>query len=228
MDSSPRDIEKVALLREPIRRRLFSIVRESDRPVSRDEAARAVGVSRSLAAFHLDRLADAGLLEVEYRRLSGRTGRGAGRPAKLYRASEERVAIAVPPTRYALAGDLLIEALESKRPGRSTEDAVREASTAHGRALAEELRGTMGARSGMGRVREAVERLGFEPERSGDVVRLRNCPFHELVERHPGLVCGLNHAFLTGLVDGLGDGTVRAEADPEEGFCCVRLRREET
>lgn len=221
-----RAIEKVALLREPIRRKLFSLVRESDHPVSRDEAARAVGVSRSLAAFHLDRLADGGLLEVEYRRLAGRTGRGAGRPAKLYRPGGERVSIAVPPTRYALAGDLLIGALEAKRAGQSAEEAVREASVDRGRELAAELRGSLRGRSGLTRMREAVDRLGFEPEATGDVVRLRNCPFHELVQKHPGVVCGLNEAFLTGLAEGLGEGDVRAEGHPEEGFCCVRLRRE--
>lgn len=53
------------------------------RGMSRAEAADAVGVARTLAAFHLGKLVDAGLLEVAHRRLTGRSGPGAGRPAKV-------------------------------------------------------------------------------------------------------------------------------------------------
>lgn len=221
-----RDIERVALLREPVRRKLYAHVRETGTPVSRDEAARAVGVSRSLAAFHLDRLAEAGLLAVEYRRLTGRTGRGAGRPAKLYRQTEARVAVAVPPTAYELAGELLIEAVRTRAPDETPEEAVRRAGRDVAASLAEELRPELGRRAGMTRVRCAVELLGFEPEPAADRVRLRNCPFHELAGRHPGLVCGMNEAFLGALAGRLSRGAVRADPHAEEGYCCVLLRRE--
>ena len=80
--------------------------------MSKDQAAAALGVARSVAAFHLDRLVDDGLLVAEYRRLTGRQGPGAGRPAKLYRRAERGVAVSVPPRRYDLAALLLARAVD--------------------------------------------------------------------------------------------------------------------
>ena len=64
--------------------------------------------------------------------------------------------------------------------------------------------------------------LGFEPERGPGRLLLGNCPFHDLARRHTALVCGLNHAFLAGLVDGLGAPAV-ARLAPRPGRCCVEL-----
>ena len=218
------DLEGIALLREPVRRQLPLHVRSTEQPVSRDDAAAAVGVSRSLAAFHLDRLAAAGLLEVEYRRVSGLTGRGAGRPAKLYRPGR-RMQLSLPATRYQLAGDVLIRALEGKRPDEEAVDAVRRIAAEHGRSVAP-LTGASGRRrSPMGRVRAALEELGFEPTEGRDEVLLRSCPFHELMDRHPGIVCPMNESLLAGLVDELGKGEVVAEPFSRDGYCCVAVRR---
>lgn len=219
------DIERIALLREPVRRDLYFHVREAGHPISREEAADAVGVSKSLAAFHLDRLADAGLLEVEYRRLTGKTGRGAGRPAKLYRPSARRVSVSFPPTRYELAGELLMEALEAKRPEDTPEDAVRHAAHLHAGRLADRLRPTLRRRSGYGRVGEFLERLGFEPEEGRREILLRNCPFHELVERHPQLVCGLNESFMEGITERLAGDEAAALPCDLEGYCCVLIQK---
>ncbi|MDQ3641298.1 MAG: helix-turn-helix domain-containing protein, partial [Actinomycetota bacterium] len=82
---SDADLAALAALGDPLRRRLYRFVGGQDHPVGRDEAAAGVGISRSTAAFHLDRLVDDGLLDAEFRRLTGRRGPGAGRPAKLYR-----------------------------------------------------------------------------------------------------------------------------------------------
>ena len=220
-----RDIERVALLREPVRRRLYDVVRGSGSPVSREEAAAAAGVSRSLAAFHLDRLADAGLLEVEYRRLSGRRGRGAGRPAKLYRPGRDRVEVSFPPTRYALAGELMIRALREAAADGSPMDSVRESSEAYGREAARELGRGIRRRAPLPRMGEALERLGFEPRDDGERVLLRNCPFHELARRDPELVCGMNEAFLRGLADGLTGGAAAVQPCAEEGYCCAVIRK---
>lgn len=220
-----RDIERVALLREPVRRRLYFVVRGAGRPVSREEAALTAGVSRSLAAFHLDRLADGGLLEVEYRRLSGRRGRGAGRPAKLYRGGRDRVEVSLPPTRYALAGDLLIRALREAGPNRAPVDAVEESAEASGRESARDLGREIRRRAPLARMTEALERLGFEPEEDGERILLRNCPFHELARRDPELVCGMNEAFLRGLADGLTEGRTTVRPCAEEGHCCAVIRK---
>ena len=106
------DIEAIALLDEPARRAVYEWVVARQRPVGRDETAAGVGISRALAAFHLDRLAEGGLLETEFRRLTGRTGPGAGRPAKLYRRADREIAVSLPERRYDVAADLLAGALE--------------------------------------------------------------------------------------------------------------------
>src|ERR1051326_7211860 len=106
-----RQIRAIALLDEPRRRRLYRYVLARRREVGRDEAARALRMSRALAAFHLDKLAEHGLLETSYRRLRHRRGPGAGRPAKLYRRSTRTLALALPARRDDLAAQILARAV---------------------------------------------------------------------------------------------------------------------
>lgn len=112
MRTEDRAIESLSLLSEPARRALYEYVAGARGEVGRDEAAEAIGVSRSLAAFHLDKLVAAGLLAVSYRRLSGRTGPGAGRPAKLYQRAEGEHVVSLPPRAYGSAARLLAEVVE--------------------------------------------------------------------------------------------------------------------
>src|SRR6185436_20123991 len=109
-------VEAVALLEEPNRRRLYELVTVNREPISREEAAAELGISRDLAAHHLDRLLDAGLLEVEYRRKGGRTGPGAGRPAKLYKRTQRDVSVSFPSRRYDVAAELLATAFDRLDP----------------------------------------------------------------------------------------------------------------
>ena len=104
-------ITAIGLLAEPNRQRLYDFVVQSAEPVGRDDAAAALGMSRELAAFHLDRLVEAGLLETENRRRGGRSGPGAGRPPKLYRRTGREIAVSLPPRRYDLAADLMATTL---------------------------------------------------------------------------------------------------------------------
>jgi predicted ArsR family transcriptional regulator len=209
---SEDELARLAALDEPIRRRLFAYVRSSSEPVSREDAAEAVGISRSLAAYHLDKLAEQDLVTASYRRPEGRTGPGAGRPAKLYVARGE-VSVSVPPRDYELAADLLAEAAETSDEARAALDAVA---------------ARAGRRMGEGRkhsLDEALATRGYEPfEDEAGVIRLRNCPFHRLAEHHRDVVCGMNQAYLEGLLEGLGRADVRASLEPEPGRCCVAIR----
>lgn len=214
-ESLGRRVAAVAALADPVRRALYAHVAAQPEPVGRDAAAEALELSRSTAAFHLDRLAEAGLLTVEYRRLSGRTGPGAGRPAKLYRRPDQEVAVTVPERRYDVAGELLATAIED--------------STATGTPVADVLPGLarrtgreVGA--GAGSLPAALEGLGFEPrqaEPAGWV--LGNCPFHRLARQHTALVCGLNLELVTGIAEGAGDREHTMVLDPAPGRCCVRV-----
>lgn len=206
------ELARLAALDEPVRRRLFAYVRGNSEPVSREDAAEAVGISRSLAAYHLDKLAEQNLLTTSYRRPEGRSGPGAGRPAKLYVARGE-VSVSVPPRDYELAADLLAEAAETSDQARAALDAV---AARAGRRLGE---------GGQGSLDEALAARGYEPsEDEAGVVRLRNCPFHRLAEQHRDVVCGMNRAYLEGLLEGLGRTDVRASLEPEPGRCCVAIR----
>jgi predicted ArsR family transcriptional regulator len=206
------ELARLAALDEPIRRRLFAYVRSSSEPVSREDAAEAVGISRSLAAYHLDKLAEQDLLTASYRRPEGRTGPGAGRPAKLYVAHGE-VSVSVPPRDYELAADLLAEAAETSDEARAALDAV---AARAGRRMGEGQEGSLD---------DALATRGYEPyEDDAGVIRLRNCPFHRLAEQHRDVVCGMNQAYLEGLLEGLGRTDVRASLEPEPGRCCVAIR----
>ena len=111
MDDS--SIDAARALGDPLRRRLYEHVADSGGEVGRAEAAEALGIQRTLAAHHLDRLVDAGLLDVGRRKVSGREGPGSGRPAKLYRRSESEVSIQLPPRDYELAASARTRAASS-------------------------------------------------------------------------------------------------------------------
>jgi predicted ArsR family transcriptional regulator len=219
-------LSSIGSLQDPLRRSLYLYVASRDDEVSREEAAGAAGVQRQLAAFHLDKLVEAGLLETSYRRLSGRTGPGAGRPAKLYRRSNSEHAVSLPPRQYNLAAELLAGAVEEAgdRPAR---EALSEVANRFGRRLGEELRARLGPRASrerrMAALTESLDRYGYEPRREGPSVRLSNCPFHSLAEGHRDLVCGMNLNLVEGVVDGMGADDLSPCLDPKPGQCCVMV-----
>ena len=184
--------------------------------MSRDEAAQALGLSRRATAFHLDRLAEAGLLAVEFRRLTGRTGPGAGRPATLYRRADDEVAVSVPERHYDLAGEILAGAVEdSARDGEPARDALLRRAREAGRDLGRQA----------GTLENVVRDHGYVPRSGpGGATVLANCPFHRLAADHRDLVCGMNHAYLSGFLEGLDRDDVTASLEPAPGRCCVAIR----
>ena len=224
--------DDIAVLAEPLRRQLYRHVASQAEPVSRDAAAAAVGTNRSLAAFHLDRLVEAGLLEATYRRLSGKAGPGAGRPSKLYARSAREIAVTLPARRYELAGRLFADAIaRGTVSDGSALDALDAAASSFGETLGGEARRRAGPRAGRTALLEqAVDVLreyGFEPARGGnDEVVLRNCPFDALARTHRDVVCGMNQSLMDGVIAGLKTTGIRAVLDPQPGMCCVVWRRD--
>jgi predicted ArsR family transcriptional regulator len=226
-DDFAADVAGISALAEPARRALYLYVVGQSDPVSRDQAAQGVDLPRHTAKFHLDRLVDAGLLEVEFRRLTGRQGPGAGRPAKLYRRSSRDVSVSLPVRRYGLAGEILASAMERlPRSRKRVSEAVASSARKAGQQTGAEARA-----SGIGaEARTALESLlallaahGYEPRREGDTVVLANCPFHELSRQHTELVCGMNAEFIGGLCAGLGHESFEPRLDPGADRCCVTL-----
>jgi predicted ArsR family transcriptional regulator len=199
-------------LDDPLRRQLYEYVTESDEPVSREQAAAAASIGRTLAAYHLDILANAGLLTVSYQRPPGRVGPGAGRPAKLYTRAAHEITISVPPRDYELLARLLVASFEQDTDGlvrRAVNNAAHEA----GRRV--------GAETG-GDVVDALRTCGYLPHADDDgSIDLRNCPFHLVAQDHRDVVCELNLCLVEGVIAGCDHPHARAELDPDAGRCCV-------
>jgi predicted ArsR family transcriptional regulator len=238
-DQLAEQVSGIGALVEPARRALYLYVASEPNAVSREQAATAVGLPLHSAKFHLDRLVEEGLLEVEFRRLSGKTGPGAGRPSKLYRRSPREVSVSLPERRYDLAGDVLASAIDRAiRDGVPVEEAVREAATAQGRRLATAFVAEAGEQgvtsppvggdSGLARTAEVLAQHGYEPRTAEDEVCLANCPFDRLATEHTELVCGMNLALIDGVIDGLGVPAVAAELAPAPGLCCVKVTQRRT
>jgi predicted ArsR family transcriptional regulator len=227
-DDLEERIAGVASLAEPQRRALYRFIVTRGGAVSKDEAAAAMGVARSVAAFHLDRLVADGLLTTEFRRLTGRQGPGAGRPAKLYRRAEGELSVSLPTRQYDLAAGLLAAAVnDATQTGTPVGEALTRVATERGRELGEQARQEAGKRpSRRSRVDAALAVLadqGYEPRTHGSEIVLANCPFHALVDDQRDLVCGMNRDLLGGLADAVGDDVLTARLAPSEGNCCVRL-----
>jgi len=218
-----KKLESLAALDEPARRKLYLYVAGRDGDVSRDEAARATRVSRALAAFHLDKLVKAGLLEATFRRLSGRGGPGAGRPSKLYRRASAPIEVSLPRRRYELAAHVLAQTLAATKSEGSIE-VLREAAREWGSRLAQEVSNGSRSAPSLRRATNALQVCGFEPllTPDGEVV-LRNCPFDSLRAQSRELICGMNLALIEGLLAGLDLREVQARLAPREGMCCVSL-----
>lgn len=225
-----RDAEALGALEDDLRRRLYVYVRAQGRPVGREEAADAVGISRKLAAFHLDKLVDRELLTYAYARPPGRGGRGAGRSAKFYRPSEREIDVSIPERRYDVMGSVLLRALRAQGDGERGEDAARRAAGEVGREVGAAERKRLGIappgpERAIAATTKVLEESGYEPYRDerGDVL-MRSCPFHALAEEDRDLVCGMNERLIEGIVRGLGNQTVGVVLDPVPGQCCVRLQ----
>ncbi len=208
---------------------MYLYIRGRGGPVSRDEAADHVGISRKLAAFHLDKLVERGLLTAHYARLSGRSGAGAGRSSKLYEPSDLEVDVSIPERRYDIVGEIMIEALDQdseESPRRVAKRVAYEKGKAIGGDVKADLRlRPPGSERALSIAEETLSKYGFEPYRDeAGSISLRNCPFHTLARQAPELVCGLNREFIDGFLRGIGNDTVEAALEPTPGECCVKLR----
>ena len=238
MDGSERtrDLTAIGLLMEPVRRALYDHVIARGREVSRNEAAEAAGVHRNLAAFHLDKLVEAGLLEATFRRLGERRGPGAGRPAKLYRGVPGEVAVSVPARDYQAVAHLLAEAVDRTGADLALYEGAWRMGEAAGRDVVAVTEATgadagpdagpdagadAGPDAGPVGVEEVLAARGYAPYRDGDALRLRNCPFGTVMRDYPSLICGMNLALIEGMLRGLGAAGEVACLDPAPGRCCV-------
>jgi predicted ArsR family transcriptional regulator len=226
MEDLQAQVTSIGALAEPNRLALYRYVAGATAPVSREQAAAAMDLPLHSVKFHLDRLVAEGLLEVEYRRLTGRTGPGAGRPSKLYRRASRHLSVSLPERRYDLAGEVLAAAVDrSAREGTPIAQAVQQVAHVTGSRIAgEKIPPRRAGRASMtaGLV-DVLADQGYEPRLVDDDVCLTNCPFDRLAAEHTDLVCGMNLALVDGVIDGLHIETMSARLEPQPGFCCVKV-----
>lgn len=227
MGDSDGRLAALAALNEPARGRIYSYVALQADGVSRDRVAEALGLPRSVAAFHLEKLAELGLLEFEYRRPPGRKGPGAGRPAKMYRRASSEIDFSVPERRYGLAAELLAQSVEAATDGSvPVADALRSVAREHGCLLGSRIQPPDG-RSRRQMVEQLVDLLadqGYEPLVQDNRIVLRNCPFHALTAEHRKLVCRMNLELIEGVVESAWLPGTEVKLEPAPGRCCVSLR----
>jgi predicted ArsR family transcriptional regulator len=216
-----RALPAIGALEEDLRRRMYLFIREQTHAVSRDEAAAAVGISRTLAAFHLDKLVERGLLKATYAHPAGRSSSQAGRSSKLYEPSDLGFEVSLPERRYDLLADVLAEAVSSGgAEGTAWAIAARRGKTLgkHARVATEESRFQAAV--------TLLRRHGFEPAIApeGETLYLRNCPFRDVARESPELICQMNLAFIRGVLEGAEVMGAEAQLDPAPDRCCVTLR----
>lgn len=225
-------IGSVSVLSEDSRRRIFTFIRRARRPVTREEAAASVGISRKLAAFHLDKLVEAGLLRTRYEAPGAL--RKVGRRPKVYEVTDAQIVVSIPDRRHEFLADLLLDAVLTEGAGENAAQAVLRIAEQRGRRLGKAVRGEarpgrLGPERGLTVCERLLDQYGYEPVReTPTLLRLRNCPFHPLAAKAPDLVCGMNQAFLSGYLDGLQVNGIDAVLVPEPGECCVRLGPSDT
>jgi predicted ArsR family transcriptional regulator len=190
-------------------RETLLFARAQPQPVTADEVAVAQRIHRNVARGRLERLAEAGLLMASFERRTGRTGPGAGRPAKTYRVAPELIAIEFPRRRYEQLIGLFVDAL----PERARRDRIHEVGIAFGRELAREarLRSAKTFRTALSRVCAALGGLGYQAtvaEVTGEraVITTATCPLRPLVRAHPGLAT-LDRGMWSALVARALEGT---------------------
>jgi len=226
-DAFGHRVTKLGALADPVRRALYRFVADQPGAVSRDQAADGIDVPRHTAKFHLDRLVDEGLLDVLFRRLTGRSGPGAGRPAKLYRRSNREFALSLPQRNYDLLSEILARAVdEAVAEDAPMAEVASRVARDEGLSFGADAAGKVPDDGSLERLAVSLRPHGYEPRIEQQRMVLENCPFDKVAQHHTGLVCGLNLDFVDGVAEGLGCDDLRVTLEPSPGRCCVSARRE--
>jgi predicted ArsR family transcriptional regulator len=218
-----RSWDVIATLTDDGRRALYEHVRTAGHPVTREEAADALGIGRPLAAFHLDKLTETGLLRARYEAPAGQS-RGRGRAPKVYEAADAEVTVSLPERAYAVAARILADAVAEHPTDAAA--AVAHHARLFGRELATESApdpASDGTVTALERLVGTLSRIGYRPHVDDDRIQLVNCPFHALAARRTELICGLNLALVKGAIDGCAAVGCRARLAPAPGMCCVEV-----
>lgn len=193
----PRDLLKV--LGDSTRQSIHLALAESPRPLTAADLAEALDLHPNTVRPHLDRMREVGLVEVH----TGTRG-GVGRPQHRYSLAADAPSLGLEPPIMPVLARLVLSM--AARLGASADDAAAVGAD-EGRQRAARYRT---APSTLEAVVSDLDRLGFDPHvldggAGTAVVAFAHCPFGDLAERHPELVCGVHRGLVSGFVDGMGD-----------------------
>jgi predicted ArsR family transcriptional regulator len=226
-------VDRLEAVGDPELRQAFLLVRARPGPITADEAAAALGVHRNVARARLERLREAGLVLVSFERRTGRSGPGAGRPAKLYAVAPELTPIEFPDRHYGALLPLLIESM----PQRDRQRRLREVGASFARELlgAAHVRPARTVERGLQRVCVAVGKLGYHASVEsvdGDEASIATatCPLRPLVRSSPD-AAAVDRGMWSGLVAGAIEGVRAADVvcttedcSVDDAPCRVRIR----
>jgi predicted ArsR family transcriptional regulator len=216
------DVVRIGVLADPQRRRVYEHVASLREPATLTELSESLEMGRTLVAFHLGKLVDAGFVEA----LAAEATPGQrGRPSQRFRASRLEVTASVPARHYELVAEVLLLAAAEQRPDeplRTTSDRVALRRGEQVGAAAVSDRPARTANGKLNQVSRLLSDLGYAPRREHGEIVLTNCPFDRLRDANCALVCGINTSLAKGYLSGLNvDDSVRAELRPCDDLCCV-------
>lgn len=193
-------------LGDPTRRAVYIAIRESTGPMSTAGIAELFDIHPNVARHHLDKLAADGYLDVTHRRPNGRTGPGAGRPAKYYAVSSKQIDVHFPTHRHDVLSDMLVRIIDRIAP-----DNIREVAEQVGTEVGRELAGEIGSPEDTGyegavkAVVRAMTGIGFgvSSDVAGQRLLMSHCPFGDTAAAHPEVVCSLDRGMVRGLMGSL-------------------------
>jgi predicted ArsR family transcriptional regulator len=222
MNRDHDQMHRLASLADPARRSVYAFVVEHATGADRNQVAAALDLSRSLAAYHLERLVEDGLLTARFEHRGTRRGPGSGRPSKIYERADTEFEVSLPPRDYGLAARVMADALDALA------DQGTNAITAAAQRQGSELRASGSLAKGGPADLDAVARelagFGYEPYPRDDCLRMRNCPFDAIARDHRELVCSMNVALVRSLLDAGPKGAFDVALEPEDNECCVAIR----
>jgi predicted ArsR family transcriptional regulator len=197
------ELEVLKALGDETRFAMYRELAQSTTPLSAQDLADALGLHANTVRLHLERLREAGVVDVEA------VHRGTvGRPQHYYSLAPGAPGLGFDPPAHALLAGLL--AAMAERIGADSTDAEQ---TGHAWGV-EAGRRTPG-RSCLDSLAAELARLGFQPAADEDVdengqarIDFLHCPFRELAEAYPELVCNLHRGLCEGVVDQAGSGSV--------------------
>jgi predicted ArsR family transcriptional regulator len=204
MPGQPDQLTVLKALGDETRFAMYRELARSTTALSAHDLAERLGLHANTVRLHLERLRDAGLVDVEP------VHRGTvGRPQHLYFLAAGAPALGFDPPAHALLAGLL--AALAERVGADAADA---ADT--GRVWGADTGRRTPARTCLAALELELARLGFEPAsepadgalEGSTRIDFLHCPFRELAEAYPELVCNLHRGLCEGVVEAAGGGSV--------------------